>query len=262
MTILLQDNGKYCVTKFEGTHNHPVLSLKVSNMLRLHEEMKVAHAAQDSLANKPRKYPRVYPRIYPKPSLEFMGQARGIQKLGFVHADYSNYLHAKMKRNNYNNSLSVKRKKKMEKGSAGVILKYFENLQDENMLSFHSIQLDAGDQITNIFWADVKMVADYNYFGDVVCFDTTFRINDDEQLFATFIGVNHHKKIVIFGAALLYDESIESFTWVFQSFLKAMSGKQPKTILIGQDSTMENAIKQVFPEAYHRFCLSYISKCG
>ena len=33
------------------------------------------------------------------------------------------------------------------------------------------MQLDNDDQITNIFWADARMVIDYVYFGDVT-FDT------------------------------------------------------------------------------------------
>ena len=47
------------------------------------------------------------------------------------------------------------------------------------------------------------MKLDYEYFGDVVCFDTTYKKNKDGRPFALFVGVNHHKQTIIFGDALL-----------------------------------------------------------
>nr|XP_023918547.1 protein FAR1-RELATED SEQUENCE 5-like [Quercus suber] len=64
--------------------------------------------------------------------------------------------------------------------------------------------------------------------------------------FAPFVGVNHHKQLIIFGTALLYDETIESFKWLFETFLTAMSGKQPRTILTDQSATMAKAITKHF----------------
>ncbi|XP_060667172.1 protein FAR1-RELATED SEQUENCE 9-like [Ziziphus jujuba] len=59
--------------------------------------------------------------------------------------------------------------------------------------------------------------------GETVSFDTTYRKNQSGRPFAMFVGVNHHKQTTIFGAALLYDESAETFIWLFDIFVKAMS---------------------------------------
>ncbi|CAL5326997.1 unnamed protein product [Camellia sinensis] len=59
---------------------------------------------------------------------------------------------------------------------------------------------------------------------------------------------------VIFGAALLYDETAESFVWLFQNFLEAMSGKAPKTLFTNQDAAMAKAIPIVMPDTSHRLC--------
>ena len=88
--------------------------------------------------------------------------------------------------------------------------------------------------MTNIFWADARSILDYHYFGDVVCFDTTFKTNSYGRPFAPFVGVNHHKQTVVFGAALLYDETADTFEWLFETFKRTMSGKEPKTILTDQ----------------------------
>ena len=55
------------------------------------------------------------------------------------------------------------------------------------------------------------MIVDYKLFGDVVSFDTTYRINKAYQPLAMFVGFNHHRESAIFGAALLYDETIDTF---------------------------------------------------
>ncbi|XP_009123544.1 protein FAR1-RELATED SEQUENCE 5-like [Brassica rapa] len=128
------------------------------------------------------------------------------------------------------------------KGDAGPVLEYFQKKKEENSSIFYSMQLDVDDMITNIFWVDDRSISDFNLFGDVICFDTTYKTNEYDRPFAPFVGVNHHKQTVVFGAALLYDETTESFKWLFETFLGAMSGKQPKTILTDQSAAMANAI--------------------
>ncbi|XP_062005795.1 protein FAR1-RELATED SEQUENCE 5-like [Rosa rugosa] len=82
--------------------------------------------------------------------------------------------------------------------------------------------------------------------------------NEYGRPFAPFVGVNHHKQTTLFGAALLYDETTESFKWLFETFLSAMSGKQPVTILTDQSVAMARAIKDVFPQATHRLCVWHL----
>ncbi|XP_042519166.1 protein FAR1-RELATED SEQUENCE 5-like [Macadamia integrifolia] len=103
----------------------------------------------------------------------------------------------------------------------GSLLKYFENQSMNNPLFTYSMQLDSDEQITNIFWADPKMRIDYAQFGDVVSFDTTFCTNKEYRSFGIFDGFNHHRGLIIFGAALLYDETVESFSWLFEAFAEA-----------------------------------------
>ncbi|KAL0291027.1 UNVERIFIED_CONTAM: protein FAR1-RELATED SEQUENCE 5 [Sesamum angustifolium] len=78
--------------------------------------------------------------------------------------------------------------------------------------------------------------------------------------FALFVGVNHHKQTIVFGAALLYDETASTFIWLFDTFAKAMSGKQPKTILTDQDVAMAKAlaITITWPNTCHRLCIWHI----
>ena len=89
------------------------------------------------------------------------------------------------------------------------------------------------------------MKTDFDFFGDVVCFNTTYKKCKDGRPLALFVGVNHHKQSIIFGAALLYDESIDTFKWLFDAFVKVMSGKKPKTIITDEAPAMAKALTKV-----------------
>ncbi|CAN1120733.1 Protein FAR-RED IMPAIRED RESPONSE 1, partial [Linum perenne] len=75
---------------------------------------------------------------------------------------------------------------------------------------------------------------------------------------ALFVGFNHHHQGVIFGAALLYDETIPSFVWLFKEFLRRMGGVAPETIFTDQDSAMAAAVKEVLPKTFHGLCTFHV----
>jgi zinc finger SWIM domain-containing protein 3 len=99
---------------------------------------------------------------------------------------------------------------------------------------------------------------DYACFGDAVTFDTTFQTNKFEMPFAPILGTNQQKQTIIFGAALIFNETIESFVWLFKTFPTAMSGKHPSTIFTDQDAATAGAVAYVFPNTSHRLCLFHI----
>ncbi|XP_028083297.1 protein FAR1-RELATED SEQUENCE 5-like [Camellia sinensis] len=116
------------------------------------------------------------------------------------------------------NYLRTKWQNSLAYGEAGNILQYFRDKSLENPSFFYSVQLDNEEQITNIFWADAQMIMDYGQF------------------------------------ALMYDETADSFVWLFRRFLEAMSSKAPKTIFTDQDAAMAKAIPIVMPNTTHRLC--------
>ena len=106
------------------------------------------------------------------------------------------------------------------------------------------------------------MVIDYANFGDVVTFDTTYGTNKELRPLGVFIGFNNHRGFPVFGAALLYDEMVESFKWLFESFLVAHAGKRPKPFFTDQDLAMAKALSEVTPDTYHGLCPWHIMQNG
>ncbi|XP_024031341.1 protein FAR1-RELATED SEQUENCE 5-like [Morus notabilis] len=236
LVISRQPDGKYRVTHFEEKHNHELVAPCRVHMLRSQKRL-VAAQVEGNLVDSPNGQPMLASELVYK-------NFRDCNDLSFDPIDYKN-------------KLSSKRTTEMREGEAGKIQQYFQG-KHKNPSFFYVMQPDAEDQITNVFWADAKMVMDYSDFGDVVCFDTTYKIHKDSRPFAPFIGINHHKQMMIFGAALLYDETVESYKWLFQTFIEAMSGKKPKTIFTDQDEVMAEAIGSVFPGTHHRMCVWHV----
>ncbi|KAI8557212.1 hypothetical protein RHMOL_Rhmol05G0319000 [Rhododendron molle] len=232
-----RDSMKWEVKKFDDVHNHllhlPETAYLMSTQRNLCESqalnIEIANAAGLSL----------------KLSHDFLSaQVGGPEFVGFTIEDHKTYLRGKRQRD-------------LQYGEAGALLRYFQQAID-NPYFYHEIQLDVDEMITNVFWADHQMITDYGIFGDALSFDTTFRTNKEYRPLGVFTGFNHYRMTVVFGVALLYDETMASFEWLFRIFLKAMSGKKPLTIFTDQDQAMANAISQVMPEVSHGLCTFHI----
>lgn len=113
-------------------------------------------------------------------------------------------------------------------------LDLFKELQSNSSNFFYSVQVDKACRVKNIFWSHAVSRRNFQAFGDVVTFDTTYKTNSYNMPFAPFVGVNNHFQSILFGCALLRDETVESFNWLFSTFRKCMNGKEPQCILTGK----------------------------
>ncbi|KAI5671937.1 hypothetical protein M9H77_12301 [Catharanthus roseus] len=142
------------------------------------------------------------------------------------------------------------------------LLNYFKKMQAENPGFFYAIQLDDDNRMSNVFWADARSRTAYGHFGDAVIFDTAYRPNQFQVPFAPFTGVNHHGQMVLFGCALILDESEASFSWIFKTWLSAMNNRPPVSMTTDQDRAIKAAVNQVFPETRHCICKWHILREG
>ena len=139
-------------------------------------------------------------------------------------------------------------------GDAQGLLDFFRRKQAENPGFFYALQVDSRSCVTNAFWVDSLSRIAYSSFGDSVYFDTTYKKNKYMLPFVAFSGVNHHLQPVLFGCALLIDETEFSFAWLFQTWLEAMGGTPPRSLTSDQNRALAAAASRVFPTTRHRFC--------
>ncbi|GKA83603.1 FAR1-related sequence 5-like protein [Tanacetum coccineum] len=90
------------------------------------------------------------------------------------------------------------------------------------------------DELVSMFWADDTMKYDF--------------------VFVPFTGIDHNQKCVTFGAALLSDETEDSYCWMLKAFLKVHQ-KQPPLALTDQDAALRNVVVKMFPDSKHRLCI-------
>lgn len=153
-------------------------------------------------------------------------------------------------------------KKKTLGRDARDLLEYFMKVQAENPGFFYAIQLDEDNRMSNVFWADARSRTAYSHFGDAVTLDTTHRANQYNVPYAPFTGTNHHGQMILFGCALIFDDSEASFCWLFKTFLAAMNDRHPLSITTDQDRCIQTAVSQVFPQARHCINKRYVLREG
>lgn len=233
MTVKKQNSGKWAVSKLVKEHNHELVPPDKVHSLRSHRHVSgPARSLIDTLQAA---------GMGPSGVMSVLiKESGGINNVGFTKVDCQNYMSSSRQR-----SL----------GSGGqIVFDYLKQMQAEDPSFFCAVQGDFENLTGNIFWADPNSRMNYNYFGDTVTFDTTYRTNRYRVPFAPFTGWNHHGQPVLFGCALLLNESESSFVWLFQTWLAAMSGRHPISITTDQDRIIRAAVVQVFPGTRHRFC--------
>ncbi|XP_035830098.1 protein FAR1-RELATED SEQUENCE 5-like [Helianthus annuus] len=98
--------------------------------------------------------------------------------------------------------------------------------------------VDEDKRLTGLFWANGLCKRNFMVFGDVISFDATFKTNKYKMVFVPFTGIDNHCRNVNLGAGLLASESIDSYKWLLNSFVKPF-GRQPKVVVTDQDPAMK-----------------------
>ncbi|RYQ89836.1 hypothetical protein Ahy_B09g096276 isoform K [Arachis hypogaea] len=93
-------------------------------------------------------------------------------------------------------------------------------MKEKNPNFFFELQLEEDQSIKLAFWADARSRAAFEYFGDVISFDTTYNTNR----------------------------------------LRCMGGNAPKGFLTDQCASMKRALEACMPTTVHRWCIWHIMK--
>ncbi|XP_072062036.1 protein FAR1-RELATED SEQUENCE 5-like [Arachis hypogaea] len=173
-------------------------------------------------------------------------QKGGPEKIGFTKKDLYNYFdkskHAKVK-----------------DSDAYATLSYLISKADEDPLLQGKFTLK-DNKLENLVWANGASIVDYQYFSDVLAFDTTYQKNKYNKPLVVFSGTNHHGQTCIFGCGLLADEKHETYVLVLKIFLEITGNKHPTAVVTDGDLAMRGAIREVMPNATHRLCAWHLHR--
>ncbi|XP_042425819.1 protein FAR1-RELATED SEQUENCE 6-like [Zingiber officinale] len=239
INVAIRNDGNFVITSLCLEHNH-ILSPGKSRHFRCNKVL-------DSAIKRKLELNDQAGITLSKSFQSFVVEAGGYENLTFDERKCRNYI-------------SEARRLRLGDGDAEALSNYFCRMQSRNSNFFYVLDLDGESRIKNIFWADARCRAAYEYFSDVVTFDTTYLTNSYDMPFAPFVGVNHHGQSILLGCGLLSSEDSATFIWLFKSWLTCMLGHAPKAIITDQCRAMTIAIEEVFPNSHHRLCLWHIMK--
>ncbi|CAH9087349.1 unnamed protein product, partial [Cuscuta epithymum] len=143
-------------------------------------------------------------------------QSGGVSSLGFTKCDAYNVLESE-------------RNKTFDGTNSNTLIGILKKRAEVESDFFFDFDLDDGI-LSCCFFRDGQMKSDYDRFGDVVIHDTTYRTYKYDMICGPFVGLNHHCKNIMFDCGFMLNEKVESFVWLFQTFLKSMGGKRPITL--------------------------------
>jgi hypothetical protein len=121
----------------------------------------------------------------------------GHEGLGFCKKDMYNYL-------------SNQERATIEGGDAFATLSYLQAKADNDPMFFSKFTTTEDGRLENLFWSDSASRIDYECFGDVIAFDTTYKKIIYNNPLVIFSEYNHHGESIIFGCALVSDETTDT----------------------------------------------------
>ncbi|XP_010236728.1 protein FAR1-RELATED SEQUENCE 5 [Brachypodium distachyon] len=238
MVISLR-SGKWEVITLEVEHNHELSPPDETRFLISHKHM----------TNEEKQLIRTLNAVK-LPTRKIMGilavYRGGIKAVPYNKKYVSNYMTAIKQESRTNDMMQVS--------------EYFTKRESLDPLFYFAIKLDVNNTVKSLFWADSNARRLYEAYGDCVSFDTTYGTNRYNLPFSPFVGITGHGSNCLFGCSILENETIETFKWLFETFLHRMHGKHPVSIITDQDVAMKQAIPLVFKNVTHRNCLWHIKK--
>ncbi|KAK4394947.1 protein FAR1-RELATED SEQUENCE 6 [Sesamum angolense] len=235
--IKLVESKRWRIVEVELDHNHPV-SPEVKRFYKSHRKMFLA--AKKGQPSQPIKEIHTI-KLYWTAVVDAIcnGHSKTDERVDRNPTNHSKHL-------------------ELKEGDAPAVYNFFCRMKLTNPNFFYLMDLDAEGHLNNVFFADARSRIAYNYFSDTVTIDTTSLTNKYEIPLISFVGINHHGQSVLLGCGFLGHESVEYFVWMFRAWLTCMQGRHPQVIVTDQSKPLDIAVSEVFPQARHCYCLSYI----
>lgn len=171
------------VTKFIKEHNHNLLSPTGMRLLPINRVITTEDESQILLYKKAGLSVRQIIRV-----MELQKEVKH-GDLSFIERDVRN--------------LFVKMKKLVEVNDAQRFIEDLKCAKQKDEKFQYIYTMDDGRRLKNVFWCHAQSFKWYKMYGDVVVFDTTYKVNAYNMRCAFFVGIDNHGKSILFGSALL-----------------------------------------------------------
>ena len=216
----VEETGRWFVKDFNDEHTHPLAPRDLACLLRSHrrisDEQKADIIEMEISGIRKHKIMDV-----------LCMQSGGYNDVGCTIRDIYNFCH-------------VYKQEIISAGDAQTVIRHFMARQEKDPDFFFRYLVDKYGHLKGLFWSDSQARLDYEAFGDVVVFDSTYRTNKYNLPFVPFVGLNHHRSTVIFGCGIISHETTEAYEWLLRTFSAAMAQKHPISVIRGPCNAESN----------------------
>jgi len=112
-------------------------------------------------------------------------------------------------------------------------------------------------RLNSLFWMSPNQINVYEKYYDIVIVDMTSKTNQFDMILMLIIAVDNNFRNLIIAAAILEDETEETFSWVLQE-LKNSCDVVPNVLYSDADPALISAVKMNYPETQHFHCIFHI----
>jgi hypothetical protein len=92
--------------------------------------------------------------------------------------------------------LFTKNHKAHSQNDARDLLEHCKNAKSENNNFQYDFTIDVENRLEHIFWSNAHCFDWYKKYGDVVVFDTTYKVNSYDMPFGIFVGIDNHGRTI------------------------------------------------------------------
>ncbi|XP_021759663.1 protein FAR1-RELATED SEQUENCE 5-like [Chenopodium quinoa] len=151
------DPGVWTVVDHQMEHNHPFIPVDKRHLLRSQrnvskEQLKVISVMKAS-------------------------GVRVTDSLGLLSKEVGGSPNLGCTRKDIYNALTTEKANRLDGSDCNQLIKYFAQRQAKEADFYYEFEVDEGNSLTCVFWRDGRMKRDYEHFGDLMVFDTTYRTN-------------------------------------------------------------------------------------
>ncbi|RYR28464.1 hypothetical protein Ahy_B01g052598 isoform B [Arachis hypogaea] len=208
VVFLDKQNGKWRMKTFVQDHNHDLTLPAFTNVMASHSNI--------NEGDKSHIHSMHEARFQTSRIMGFFAYlSGGYRNLHFIKKDVYNYI-------------DDVRRSRIVQGDAAAAISYLKGKTEVDPLAIVMYTYCPKNHLGHLFWSDGATQYDYDCFGDVLAFDSTYRKNLYNRPLVIFSDTYHHR--------------------------------QPKVVVINGDESMKDAIGTEFPNAMHRLCTWHLAQ--
>ena len=129
-------------------------------------------------------------------------------------------------------------------------------LTNKNIM--HKIDIDPNNNtIKKLIFATPEMMNRYKLYGHIMLIDSTYRVNHYNIPLIVYSGVDSGGHNIIFGLAVVNDETEETHQWCFSQFFN-IHEKFPQLCITDQDLSLMAVLNKKYPQIVHLLCQWHI----